>query len=221
MPDAKEFRFIAPGYVCPTWIRFRFGVLQSNALINVWCVCLQICVMSSSGQPKAFVPKDPLANDIAQNPLFRKCFPHSSAKTPERRRPLGICRRRRTTSTCIQRRISGIYLCQRVPGIYFRQRAPDILLCRIGPHICSIHPYQIIRVSACALSELRPIETSGLNRGIGTHYSWLPPRFKRVLWKTLKTYDPIGRARRAFEITTSVLCFTVVEDMECTYVGQS
>ncbi|KAI1309737.1 hypothetical protein EDD11_003989 [Mortierella claussenii] len=39
MPDAKEFRFVAPG-----------------------------------GQPKAFVPKDPLANDIAQNPYYGRDF---------------------------------------------------------------------------------------------------------------------------------------------------
>ncbi|KAF9922296.1 hypothetical protein FBU30_007606 [Linnemannia zychae] len=39
MPDAKEFRFIAPG-----------------------------------GQPPAFVPKDPLANDIAQNPYYGRDF---------------------------------------------------------------------------------------------------------------------------------------------------
>ncbi|KAG9324566.1 hypothetical protein KVV02_005099 [Mortierella alpina] len=52
MPDAKEFRFVAPG-----------------------------------GQPKAFVPKDPLANDIAQNPYYgrdlRRNYPRLAVYSQE------------------------------------------------------------------------------------------------------------------------------------------
>ncbi|KAF9433579.1 hypothetical protein BGZ76_009254 [Entomortierella beljakovae] len=52
MPDAKEFRLVAPG-----------------------------------GQPPTFVPQDPLANDIAQNPYygrdFRRNYPRTSFYTQE------------------------------------------------------------------------------------------------------------------------------------------
>ncbi|KAF9278820.1 hypothetical protein BGZ68_008335 [Mortierella alpina] len=52
MPDAKEFRLIAPG-----------------------------------GQPKAFVPQDPLANDIAQNPYYgrdlRRNYPRLAVYSQE------------------------------------------------------------------------------------------------------------------------------------------
>ncbi|KAG0215100.1 hypothetical protein BGX28_000805 [Mortierella sp. GBA30] len=52
MPDAKEFRLVAPG-----------------------------------GQPKTFVPKDPIANDIAQNPYYgrdlRRNYPRLAVYSQE------------------------------------------------------------------------------------------------------------------------------------------
>lgn len=64
---------------CP-WVglrysnRFLIQALYLKALPWSDKIALLAFLCRFSGQPKAFVPKDPIANDIAQNPYYGRDF---------------------------------------------------------------------------------------------------------------------------------------------------